>query len=223
VLLVALLVYQWIYVEARLLRDHTPPLDPAALVREYEDAPRHELHVDPDDPRWGAADAPAQVVVFSSFQCPGCRQFAADLPALRERFPRDLSIVFKHYPLSTTCNPRMPSDRHPRSCQAAWAAQAAAAQGKFWPFHDGLFALGTQAEEASIEQVAREIGLDLEQFNADRQSLRIREHVAGDVELGSQIPIDATPAVFLNGRHVGQWRDGRLAILIHHVSDPQRK
>jgi protein-disulfide isomerase/uncharacterized membrane protein len=221
-LLVSLLVYQWLYVEARLLRSQTqPPLDPAELVRNYEAAPRHDLTFDDDDPRWGPVDAPAQLVVFSSFQCPGCRQFAAELPALREQFSGTLSIVFQNYPLSTTCNARMPSDRHPRSCQAAWAAQAAAAQGKFWPFHDGLFSLGTQADDESIAQVAREIGLDLPRFEADRESPETLAQVADDVELGSRVAIDATPAVYLNGRHVPQWREGALGILIRHVAGAQ--
>jgi len=222
VVLAAACVWQWIAIETRLRTEHTQAIDPVELVRQFEATPRQTLPIHADDPRWGSADARVQIVVFSSFQCPGCQHFAAELPALRARFSEDVSIVFKHYPLSTVCNPRMPSDRHPRSCPAAHAAQSAAVQGRFWEFHDALFQTGLQADEASLAAAAGEARLDVAAFERDRTSDAIAAQVQDDIALGSEIAIDATPAVYLNGRLVQDWHDGGLALLIRHILSVQQ-
>lgn len=69
--------------------------------------------------RLGPVDAPLKLVVFSSFQCPSCRELAKEFPYLTRHFGAELTIVFKHYPLSTACNPVTRRDHHPRACQAA--------------------------------------------------------------------------------------------------------
>lgn len=220
VLLVVVLVYQWIYVESALLRDQSA-MDPVQLIRMYEATTPVRLALTDDEPRLGSPAAPAQLVIFSSFQCPGCRELAGVIRGLHAQFPEALSIVYQHYPLSSQCNPRITADRHPRSCQAAWAAQAAHEQGAFWSFHDGLFSRGTAAKEDWIEAEVRDLGLNATQFAADRASKATRHEVAEDIELGTEIRIDATPAIFLNGRRVRNWRYGGLEVLIRHVIQTQ--
>lgn len=215
--LVAALVYQWVYVAAALRCPALPPPAGAAnLIAEYEAALPEHLPVDATDPRLGPDRAPLQLLVFSSFQCPGCRQFAAELRTVRSWFPKEVTVVFKHYPLSVRCNPRLKTDRHPWSCDAAWAAAAAHQQGKFWEFHDALFLGSGRLTEEILQSAAEQAGLNLPRFEADRRADLCRAKVRDDVALGTRISLDATPAVFLNGRRVRDWTAASLEILIRH-------
>ena len=114
--------------------------NPDEVLAGHASTPKQDVTIDADDPRLGPADAPVRLVVFNDFQCPACRAFAHQISHLTEHFPGKLAIIFKHYSLGTECNEAVSVDRHPRACEAARAAEAARRQGKFWPFHDGLFA-----------------------------------------------------------------------------------
>ncbi len=122
--------------------------------------------------------------------------------------------MFRHYPLGTACNLALQVDRHPRSCQAAWAAEAARRQGEFWAFHDGLFASNLNARESTIHGVARGAALDMERFETDRAAETTLARVRSDIELGARLGVDATPSVFLNGRRVRDISGRALELLI---------
>jgi protein-disulfide isomerase len=137
--LVATVLYQWVLVESeRRVAKRQKVVDEHSLA-EYERTPQRTIPISAADPRSGPSEAPARLVVFSSFQCPGCRTLATELPSLRQKFPHELAVIFKHYPLGAACNEAAEVDLHPRACEAAWAAQAAHRQNKFWSFHDSLF------------------------------------------------------------------------------------
>jgi protein-disulfide isomerase len=191
---------------------------PARALMEYTTTPAQEIPVGADDARLGPADAPVRLVVFSDFQCPGCREFALSLRRLADTFRDRLAIYFKHYPLSTDCHPGLPVDLHPGSCQAAGAAEAARRQGKFWEFHDYLFEAG-DAGEPQLQEAARVVGLDLERFTADRSSDEVRRKAAADLELGSRLGVDGTPSVFVNGRRVRDLRLAAMGLVINHAAD----
>lgn len=220
--LVAALVYQWVYVEATARSRSGGPLDPARIVAAFEQLPTKSVPVSSDDPRLGPANAPAQMVVFGSFQCPGCRRLAAEFPRLRDEFGDGLCIVFKHYPLSTTCNARMEKDKHPQSCQAAYAACASQRQGRFWEFHDALFASAPDVSQKRIERIVAKLGLDAVRFAADAVDPAVGKKVAADVALGTRLHIVGTPAVFLNGKPVRPASPRVLEVLIRHELNSHR-
>lgn len=218
---VALAIYAGVYarLQQRLAAAGSENLEQA--LAEHKRAAGKQVATRAEDPRLGPADAPVQLVVFSSFQCPGCRAFARDVHAIVDRFDGSVALVFMHYPLSTTCNPAMRGNPHPHSCEAAWAAEAARRQGAFWPYHDGLFATDLRADEETLRRVAAEVGLDLERFDADRSSEAARAKVAADIDLGIRLGVNATPTVFVNGNPVQRLSPQVLVGLIERELNQQ--
>jgi protein-disulfide isomerase/uncharacterized membrane protein len=215
VVLVGALAYQWIYVEAALRRP--PPvraLSPAEVVAAYRSSPEHSLPVTQADPHFGPLDAPVQLVVFESFRCPHCQQFAATIHRLQSEFGDRLLVAFRHYPLSSRCNDRLRADLQPDACEVAWAAEAAHRQARFWAFHDAMLAPGVRATSERIAQAVRDLRMDPARFEADRHSPTVHERVAHDIELGNRLEVPGTPAAFLDGRLVRQNSAAHLEILI---------
>jgi protein-disulfide isomerase len=212
--LVATVLYQWVLVqsERRLARNYAA-VDDMVLAR-FERTPRQEVPVDRRDASLGPAAAPAQLVVFSSFQCPGCRALSGELYGLQRRFPSQLRIVFKHFPLGKECNDAVKSDLQPLACAAARAAVSAHQQDRFWSFHDALFASNLKGGETALGEIAASVGLDQSQFDQVRSAAHVDEQIREDVQLGSQLGVDATPALFLNGRRVRHLSARSLELLV---------
>jgi protein-disulfide isomerase/uncharacterized membrane protein len=169
-----------------------------------------------DSPRIGSPDAPVQIVVFSSFQCPGCKAFAPSLENIHRKFGDKVGIAFKNFPLSTNCNPRIIENMQPRACDAAIAAIAAQRQNLFWKYHDRIFQSDLEDDEKTLTSIAENIGLDMAQWEVDRQSEAVKESLSEDVQLAYQLSINATPTVFINGRRTGALEESVLISLIEN-------
>ncbi len=143
----------------------------------------------------GPADAPVEVVVFSCFECPHCRRFNTALDELRtdEELADRIRIVFRHFPLRSM---------HPRAQKAHEAAVCAEAQGKFWEYHDALWA-DTDLSVDTLGQHARLLGLDADEFARCLNSGESHDRVQADLDAALDIGQTGTPAVFLNGRKIG--------------------
>jgi protein-disulfide isomerase len=163
------------------------------------------------------------LVVYSDFQCTGCTRFAETLTALRSRFGQHVHFVFKHFPLDCTCNRLLQTDLHPQACEAAAAAEAARRQREFWEFHDALFAADlSKSTRVPLQEMAQEIGLDLQKFEADRTSQEVREAILADIESGIQLGLAGTPAVFLNGRRLYDLRLQAVEFIVAHELEHHR-
>jgi predicted DsbA family dithiol-disulfide isomerase len=210
--LVAVVLYQWVLIEAV---PRSPAgqedFDPRKLATRFDASPLCEIPLGPDEARLGKPDAAVKLVVFSDFQCPGCARFSGELLDLARHYGERLQIVFKHYPLGAACNPTLKRDLHPSACKAARAAEAARRQGRFWEFHNALFA---SRRDFSLDEIARKLRLDVARFDADRQAAGVSDKVRSDVELGIRLGLDATPAVFLNGRRIHELETRALRFLI---------
>jgi len=200
-----------------------PGMDSARVLAAFRSETQHEIPLNQEDAILGPPDAPVRMDVFSSFRCPGCQVFARTVRRLSERFGGKLGIVFRHFPLGKSCNPRLAADFQPRSCEAAWAAESARRQGLFWSYHDGLFASSLLASEELLQRFARESGIDLRKWESDRHSPEVRRKVESDVELGWQVGVKGTPGVFLNGRSVPDLSLFTLEVLIAREIDAQRR
>jgi len=142
-----------------------------------------------DAPSRGAEGALVTIVEFSDFHCQYCR-LASDIVAELQRiFPRDVRLVYRHSLLD-------PED----GTLAGEAAMAAAAQGRFWPFHDRLFAADAGIDRAAVERAAREVGLDIDRFRADLDQARFRSAVRAEDRRAAELGVSATPVFFVNGR-----------------------
>jgi protein-disulfide isomerase len=210
----ALALYQWSVIEV----SPGSSLDnPQQILAKFEATTEQEILLEPVDPILGPADAPLQLVVFTDFQCPACRRYAGELHTMVDQYANKLQVVLKHFPLDQACNPGVKVDLHPRACEAAYAAEAARKQGKFWPFHDKLFATDLRKETTGFDSLARDLGLDLERFNADCLDISTMAKVHSDIALGGSLKVRATPTLFLNRRPVSSIRPQAVRVLIYQL------
>ncbi len=152
--------------------------------------------VDPDrDHVRGPRDASVTVVEYGDFQCPYCGRAE---PAVRDLITdTDLRYVWRHLPLT---------DVHPQAQLAAEAAEAAAAQGKFWEFHDLLLAHQDRLKIVQLLRYAEELGLDPDRFHDDLVNHVHRQRIADDVDSADLSGVSGTPTFFINGRrHYGAY------------------
>jgi len=144
----------------------------------------------------GAAEPLVTIVEFSDYQCPYCSKFTKNLEELLAdpAYKDDVRIVFKHYPLP------MHKDANPGS----QASLAAGAQGKFWEYHDLLFANQRKMDRAALEGYAEQGGLDVGAFKKALNSGEFKAQVDADLKQGQQFGVRGTPSFFLNGK----WQRG---------------
>lgn len=140
-------------------------------------------------PARGPADALITIVELSDFACAFCGRAQTTLAELERLYPGQLRMVYRHNPLDMD-----------DASMAAEASMAAAAQGRFWPMHDRLYAAGGRVERAQVEDFALALGLDLGRFRRDLDTHRHLPHIAADAELAHGLGIYSTPTFFINGR-----------------------
>ena len=158
-------------------------------------------------PQIGPANAPVTIVVFSDFQCPYCRQAGKLVHDLADRYGGDVRIAFKHFPMTRL---------HPSVPLAHEAAAAAAAQGKFWEFHDALFAAKGPFDRADLDGIASGLGLDMARFSRDLDEHAWKSVVDGDAALGEGLGVQGTPTLFVNGRKVIGANAGRVEKVVRY-------
>jgi len=143
-------------------------------------------------PSKGPADAKVTLIEFADYQCPHCKNAAGVLQRLGERFADDLRIVFMDYPVNPSGISRT----------VALGAACANMQGEFWAYHDLAFARQEQLNAESAEQLASELGLNIESFQTCINSNDSQEHVARSVSEAERLGLSGTPTFFLNGRRL---------------------
>jgi len=145
----------------------------------------------------GPKDASVTLLEYGDFECPHCREAHYILTELERTLADSMRFAFRNFPLSTI---------HPHAEQAAEAAEAAAAQRKFWPMHDTLFENQDALEFEDLVQYAAALGIDDERFAREqserRYASRVREHFMSGVHSG----VNGTPTFFINNvRHDGSY------------------
>ena len=105
-----------------------------------------------EDYRKGSDEAAVTIVEFADFQCPGCRQMSNNLEILADEFGDDVRLVFRNYPLDKSCNSGMGRQLHDYACEAAVLGRCAGQYGRFWPFHDLVFANQSSINSAKTPQ-----------------------------------------------------------------------
>ncbi len=150
----------------------------------------------------GAPAAAVTLVEFSDFQCGHCAKLH---DALEELLPRErgrVRVVFRHFPLDASCNPKLTHSFHADACLAAIAAECAGEQGRFWEYHGVLFDKQAQLGREYLIRYASDLGLDKERFITCLASDPPRLRVQHDIEDGQRAEIDSTPTIFLNDRRI---------------------
>jgi protein-disulfide isomerase len=143
---------------------------------------------------------PVQVVKFHDYQCPPCRlsrtTYAPVLERLSRQYPGSIGTTSLPFPLERECNPYMPSDLHPASCEAAAAVMLAAARGRADQLDEWLYGNQHALTPASVTRAAREIG-GIDDF-AERYPAALRE-IRAEVEHARTLGVSGTPTYFVNG------------------------
>ena len=139
----------------------------------------------------GPADAPVTIVEFSDFHCPYCKKVEPVLSQLLSRYGDKVKLVYRNFPIDSL---------HPMARKAAEAGQCANEQGKFWAYHNKLYASGPDASPGKLRALAGEVGLDLSAFELCLSTRKYQATVEKDVEDGTRLGVTGTPGFFINGR-----------------------
>jgi protein-disulfide isomerase len=131
-----------------------------------------------------------ELVMFGDFQCPFCLGAQSVLRRVRERLEGELTFAFRHLPIP---------ERHPLAPMAAEASEAAAAQGKFWEFHDALFPEQPKLSRETALRVAADLGLDAERMAAELDSGTHRPRIERDIAAAEASGATGTPSFYVNG------------------------
>jgi protein-disulfide isomerase len=145
---------------------------------------------DPDDHVLGDPAAPVTVLEYGDYECPYCAAAAPVLRRLVEESDGGVRLVFRNFPIA---------DRHPHALTAALAAEAAGAQGGFWPMHEKIFARQDRLDDASLRSYAEELGL-LPDRVVGEPAQPYGDKVEADFAAGLAAGVAGTPTVFVDGR-----------------------
>jgi protein-disulfide isomerase len=150
----------------------------------------------------GSATAAIILVQYGDYECPYTRLSTTIVRAIQQQLGDQLRFVYRNFPLT---------EIHPHALHAALAAEAAAAQGKFWQMHDYIFHHQHTLEDADLEQFAEAVGLDLQQYARDMTEQRALARIEEDVDGGERSGVQGTPTFFINGAlYRGSWEQDAL-------------
>ncbi len=138
----------------------------------------------------GDVNSPVTVVEFTDFQCSACGGMYPIVEEVLKSYGPRVHFVMRNFPLTTV---------HPNAYNAALAAQAAKAQGKFWEYIDLLFKNQGTLDRDSLKKYASQVGLDRKQFDVDFDSAKYDPVLRRDIEDGEGYGVEATPTFFING------------------------
>jgi len=170
------------------------------------DLSRLLLPIRPADHVRGPEDAPYTLVEYGDYECPDCGRLYVILRDLQQDIASRLRIVFRHYPLSGV---------HHHAQQAAEAAEAGGAQGKFWDIHTLLFERQGALRTKDLIRYADELTLDVDRFREELKNETYSGRVRADFLAGVQNGVYSTPGLFLNGvRYDGKWDTESLRSLL---------
>jgi protein-disulfide isomerase len=152
-----------------------------------------------DDHLRGRSDAPVTVLEYGDYECPYCRGAARDVHEMLARYPDTVRFVFRNFPIAQL---------HPHAEQAAEAAEAAGAQGKFWPMYELLLHPLSRLDLASLLDYAADLGLEMGRFRDEVTGKAHAAKIERDVREGLRDGVNATPKFYVDGGRI----DGKLPL-----------
>jgi protein-disulfide isomerase len=162
-----------------------------------KDATKLTLPVSERDHIQGPNTAPVTLVEYGDYECPYCAQAYLIVKEVQERLGSKLRFVFRNYPVTST---------RPRAYKVALAAEAAAAQNRFWDMYDYLFKHGQTNTDENLRKSAAGLGLQMDKFDRDLNEQTHKARVDEDIESGKSSGVKNTPTFYINGDHyVGEW------------------
>jgi protein-disulfide isomerase len=180
--------------ELRRLNARVTQLEAFAKIRAQGISPEFASELDiTDAPTRGPERGVITIAEFAEFQCPFCVSASATLKQLESTYKGKIRFVWKHLPLTSI---------HMHAMDASIAAEAARRQGKFWEYHDKLFANQQKLGSDMLIRWGQDVGLDMEQFERDRNDPETKRRIEADMKEASALAVTSTPTFFINGRRV---------------------
>lgn len=143
----------------------------------------------------GSREAKITIVGFSDFECSACRTAQTIVKQVVAKYGDKILFVYRHFPIITA---------HQYALKAAEASEAAGEQGKFWEYHDLLYANQENMADEDLINYAKKLNLDMRKFEEALNSGKFRDKVTGDMDDGGKFGVTATPTFFINGvKHQG--------------------
>jgi protein-disulfide isomerase len=138
----------------------------------------------------GDASAPVTIVEFADFECPYCKSVQATLNGLLAKYQGRIKLAYRDFPLRAL---------HPQAEIAAEAGRCAGEQGKFWEYHDALYADQKKLSRSDLLETARRLGLEAKALESCLASGRFKTQIEQDLHEGTDAGIGGTPGFFING------------------------
>jgi len=180
--------------------------------------PTDEMLFAPDPEQdWikGPEDGPITIVEYGDFQCPYCAEASQNLEDLMEKYPDEIRLVYRHFPLDSI---------HDKAILATQAAEAAGKQDAFWEMHDLLYAAQDQWSDLNPAEFtqwaadqAEDLGLDREQFEEDLNSEPIVSEAQAAWQDGQEIGLPGTPYLKINSVFEAQPDPGLLTTFVEMI------
>lgn len=152
-----------------------------------------DLQLSSEDHCQGPADAPITLVEYGDYECPHCIATFSLVKAVLDSMGDDLRFIFRHFPLTSV---------HPQASFAAQAAEAAGAQGKFWPMHALLYQEPGGLTDDAFDRLAIKLNLEIYKFESDLTTRRFADRVQRMAQQGESLGVTGTPTLFVNGRRL---------------------
>lgn len=151
----------------------------------------------------GPANAPVTIEFFSDLQCPQCARYEPIVKSLKVEYGDKVRMILRHFPLSV----------HEHALPAAWAAEAAANQGKFWEMTEALYKSQwiwskAPAPRAAFLDLAKQIGLDSDKFKTDMDNPDVQARITADQAHAQNVGVKSAPSVLINGYSVVNFEFG---------------
>lgn len=174
-------------------------------IPEVLEARVENLAVTDNMPRLGMVkpqNPPVTIVEYSDFQCPHCRWAAHTMHSVLKRFPTQVQVIFKNFPLDPSCNRSVTHSLHAYACLAAKTALCAQKAGHFEGVYEDLFDQQANLDENRIKEIYVTHGGSREQLEACLSSAEIQSLLSNDIEEAISLGIQGTPTFFINGKRL---------------------
>jgi protein-disulfide isomerase/uncharacterized membrane protein len=167
-------------------------------------------------PRAGNSEASVKIVEFSDFRCPYCRKMAHVIDVVRRRYPDDVAVYFKHYPMDSDCNRYVGRTLHLDACKISYLAICAQERGLFWDLHE-LFFTSDKHFMKNLKESLKNTGVDSGEFFACSSDIQTRRQLSEDIHQANRLGVEMTPTLFINGyRLAGYFDPLTLSKIVEH-------
>ncbi|MBI1859975.1 MAG: thioredoxin domain-containing protein [Deltaproteobacteria bacterium] len=174
------------------------------FMDDWKDMKRKNIDVKPGDATMGNSASKVRIIAFSDFECPHCQHAAFALNTALKPYQDRVYLVFKHFPLDSSCNRLVNFRMHENACQLARVAYCANKKGKFWEYHDRVFRRASRNDHPKWDQFTATMDglLTDKEITACLNNSAALQNVKSDIELGDSLGVRGTPSVFINGKQI---------------------